>query len=102
VLDVGINRIEVDGKKRLVGDVDFDAAEPRASYITPVPGGVGPMTITGLLWNTVQSGAAIVGDGRAAAGGAERLNGVRRQAPYSVHGQIQGSHRQTAHTVQSE
>ena len=50
VIDVGINRGE-DGK--LCGDVDFDAVEPLASYITPVPGGVGPMTITMLLRNTL-------------------------------------------------
>ncbi|MDY0211838.1 MAG: bifunctional methylenetetrahydrofolate dehydrogenase/methenyltetrahydrofolate cyclohydrolase FolD [Desulfuromonadaceae bacterium] len=52
VIDVGINRQE-DG--RLLGDVEFDATAARASYITPVPGGVGPMTITMLLENTVQS-----------------------------------------------
>jgi methylenetetrahydrofolate dehydrogenase (NADP+) / methenyltetrahydrofolate cyclohydrolase len=52
VIDVGINRLP-DGK--LVGDVDFASAKERASYITPVPGGVGPMTITMLLANTVQS-----------------------------------------------
>ncbi len=52
VIDVGINRQE-DGK--LLGDVEFEAAAARASYITPVPGGVGPMTITMLLENTVQS-----------------------------------------------
>ena len=52
VIDVGINRIE--GNK-LVGDVDFAAACRRASAITPVPGGVGPMTITMLLANTVES-----------------------------------------------
>ncbi|MEQ1881747.1 MAG: bifunctional methylenetetrahydrofolate dehydrogenase/methenyltetrahydrofolate cyclohydrolase FolD [Burkholderiales bacterium] len=52
VIDVGINRLS-DGK--LVGDVDFDSAREKASYITPVPGGVGPMTITMLLGNTVQS-----------------------------------------------
>ena len=50
VIDVGINRLE-NGK--LCGDVDFEQVEPRASYITPVPGGVGPMTITMLLKNTV-------------------------------------------------
>lgn len=50
VIDVGINR-GADGK--LCGDVDFDAVEPIASYITPVPGGVGPMTITMLLRNTL-------------------------------------------------
>lgn len=52
VVDVGINRLET-GK--LAGDVDFDAVEPKASYITPVPGGVGPMTITMLLFNTLKS-----------------------------------------------
>lgn len=52
VIDVGINRTE-DGK--LVGDVDFDAAKERASWITPVPGGVGPMTIATLLANTLQA-----------------------------------------------
>lgn len=51
VIDVGINR--VDGK--LCGDVDFDNVEKKASYITPVPGGVGPMTISMLLYNTVQA-----------------------------------------------
>lgn len=52
VLDVGINR-SVEGK--LVGDVDFESASKVAGYITPVPGGVGPMTITMLLWNTLQA-----------------------------------------------
>jgi methylenetetrahydrofolate dehydrogenase (NADP+)/methenyltetrahydrofolate cyclohydrolase len=54
VIDVGINRVEGDnGKKRLVGDVDFDEAVKVAGFITPVPGGVGPMTIACLLRNTV-------------------------------------------------
>ncbi len=57
IIDVGINRIEEDGKNRLVGDVDFDAAKVRASAITPVPGGVGPMTIACLLRNTVIAAA---------------------------------------------
>lgn len=52
VIDVGINR-QADGK--LVGDVDFVSASERASYITPVPGGVGPMTRAGLLENTLQA-----------------------------------------------
>ncbi len=52
VIDVGTNRLD-DG--RLVGDVDFEAAQQVASHITPVPGGVGPMTITMLLVNTVQA-----------------------------------------------
>jgi methylenetetrahydrofolate dehydrogenase (NADP+)/methenyltetrahydrofolate cyclohydrolase len=55
VIDVGINR-GADGK--LCGDVDFDAVEPIASYITPVPGGVGPMTITMLLQNTLTAAKA--------------------------------------------
>lgn len=54
VIDVGINRIETaDGKTRLVGDVDFESAQGVAGAITPVPGGVGPMTIACLLDNTV-------------------------------------------------
>ena len=52
VIDIGINRLD-DG--RLVGDVDFDAVSPKCSYITPVPGGVGPMTIAMLLQNTLIS-----------------------------------------------
>ena len=54
VIDVGINRIDAgNGKTRLVGDVDFESALPVVSGITPVPGGVGPMTIACLLHNTV-------------------------------------------------
>lgn len=54
VIDVGINRVEGEaGKTRLVGDVDFDSASRVAGAITPVPGGVGPMTIACLLHNTV-------------------------------------------------
>lgn len=53
VIDVGINRIDEDGRSRLVGDVDFDAVLPVASAITPVPGGVGPMTIAMLMHNTL-------------------------------------------------
>ena len=58
VIDVGVNRIEDNTKKsgyRLVGDVDYDGVSAIASAITPVPGGVGPMTITMLLYNTVLS-----------------------------------------------
>lgn len=58
VIDVGINRIEDrsrGGGYRLVGDVDFEAARRRAAYITPVPGGVGPMTIAMLLKNTLRA-----------------------------------------------
>tara|TARA_B110000483_G_scaffold242295_1_gene327616 strand:+ start:8636 stop:9502 length:867 start_codon:yes stop_codon:yes gene_type:complete len=53
IIDVGINRIEEDGKSRLVGDVDFDQVIDMASAATPVPGGVGPMTIACLMHNTV-------------------------------------------------
>ena len=58
VIDVGVNRIPDPTRKsghRLVGDVDFDAVAPVASLITPVPGGVGPMTLTMLLANTVKA-----------------------------------------------
>lgn len=55
VIDVGINRVEKDGEARLVGDVDFRAVAEVAKYITPVPGGIGPMTVAMLLSNTVQS-----------------------------------------------
>ncbi len=58
VIDVGINRIEDASAKngsRLVGDVDFEAVAPKSSYITPVPGGVGLMTVTSLLLNTLKS-----------------------------------------------
>lgn len=58
VVDVGVNRVEDATKKsgfRLVGDVDFEGVSTVASKITPVPGGVGPMTITMLLYNTVES-----------------------------------------------
>ena len=56
VIDVGINRVTTDdGKTKLVGDVDFDAVKKVASAITPVPGGVGPMTIAYLLKNTLES-----------------------------------------------
>ncbi len=61
VIDVGINRIEEDGRNRLVGDVDFDAAVDVAAAITPVPGGVGPMTIACLMYNTVAAARAAHG-----------------------------------------
>ena len=65
VIDVGINRVEVeiDGETRakLVGDVDYDAARETASAITPVPGGVGPMTITMLMANTLRSAKLAAG-----------------------------------------
>ena len=55
VIDVGINRIDVEGKTKLVGDVDFTQTLDKASLITPVPGGVGPMTIACLLLNTLNA-----------------------------------------------
>lgn len=58
VIDVGVNRVADASRKagyRLVGDVDFEAVKEKASLITPVPGGVGPMTITMLLFNTVEA-----------------------------------------------
>jgi len=61
VIDVGVNRVDDPTKKkgyRLVGDVDFEAVKEKASLITPVPGGVGPMTITMLMYNTVESAIA--------------------------------------------
>ena len=58
MIDVGINRLPT-GK--LVGDVEFEAAAERASAITPVPGGVGPMTIAMLLSNTLKNARALVG-----------------------------------------
>jgi methylenetetrahydrofolate dehydrogenase (NADP+) / methenyltetrahydrofolate cyclohydrolase len=61
VIDVGINRIERDGKPKLVGDCDFASCEKVAGSITPVPGGVGPMTIACLLRNTLRAACAIQG-----------------------------------------
>ena len=62
VIDVGINRIEnEDGTTRLVGDVEFDSASQVAGAITPVPGGVGPMTIACLLHNTLQQACRLQG-----------------------------------------
>lgn len=63
VVDVGVNRVDADTEKgyRLVGDVDFESATEKASAITPVPGGVGPMTITMLLYNTVAAASSIEG-----------------------------------------
>ena len=64
VIDVGVNRVEDSTKKkgyRLVGDVDFEAVKEKAGLITPVPGGVGPMTITMLLYNTVESAKRAAG-----------------------------------------
>ncbi|MEM1120334.1 MAG: bifunctional methylenetetrahydrofolate dehydrogenase/methenyltetrahydrofolate cyclohydrolase FolD [Bacteroidota bacterium] len=58
IIDVGINRVDDASRKRgyrLVGDADFEGVAPKSSYITPVPGGVGPMTITSLLMNTLKS-----------------------------------------------
>jgi methylenetetrahydrofolate dehydrogenase (NADP+)/methenyltetrahydrofolate cyclohydrolase len=64
VIDVGVNRIGVSektGKAILAGDVDFDSVSQKAAYITPVPGGVGPMTITMLMKNTVMAAKVAAG-----------------------------------------
>ena len=63
VIDVGVNRIGMtpEGKAKLCGDVDFDAIKEKASAITPVPGGVGPMTITMLMLNTLRAAQFSVG-----------------------------------------
>jgi methylenetetrahydrofolate dehydrogenase (NADP+)/methenyltetrahydrofolate cyclohydrolase len=55
VIDVGIHR---NAEGRLVGDVEFDAARERAAWITPVPGGVGPMTVATLMQNTIEAARA--------------------------------------------
>ena len=58
IIDVGVNRIPDDSKKsgfRLIGDCDFDDIKEKASFITPVPGGVGPMTIAMLMFNTLEA-----------------------------------------------
>jgi len=71
VIDVGINRVPApdkgEGKTKLVGDVDFAAASRVAGWITPVPGGVGPMTIAMLMANTVVAAARKAGGGDIAA-----------------------------------
>ena len=64
VIDVGTNRIQDPTHpkgSRLVGDVDFDTVKEKASYITPVPGGVGPMTICMLMANAVRAAERVVG-----------------------------------------
>lgn len=63
VIDVGVNQIgtTADGKRILAGDVDFDTVKEKASAITPVPGGVGPMTITMLMMNTVRAAKVAAG-----------------------------------------
>jgi methylenetetrahydrofolate dehydrogenase (NADP+)/methenyltetrahydrofolate cyclohydrolase len=78
VIDVGINRLQ-NGK--LVGDIDFAGISQKASYVTPVPGGVGPMTVTMLLENTV------VAAERAAA----RLAGEKAAAPVSADANLIGT-----------
>ena len=65
VIDVGVNRIPDASKKsgfRLVGDADFDTVKEKASFITPVPGGVGPMTIAMLIYNTLESAERMTGE----------------------------------------
>jgi methylenetetrahydrofolate dehydrogenase (NADP+)/methenyltetrahydrofolate cyclohydrolase len=64
VIDVGVNRIgkTPEGKGILAGDVDFDSVQEKAAAITPVPGGVGPMTITMLMKNTVEAAQSTIAD----------------------------------------
>jgi methylenetetrahydrofolate dehydrogenase (NADP+)/methenyltetrahydrofolate cyclohydrolase len=62
VIDVGINRLPAEQGGKLCGDVDFESAKEVAGLITPVPGGVGPMTITMLLANTIESAERVAGD----------------------------------------
>ena len=65
VIDVGINRVTAaDGTKRTVGDVDFDAVRDVAGFLTPVPGGVGPMTVAVLLRNTLRSAQILHGEAK--------------------------------------
>ena len=61
MIDVGINRIDGGGKSKIVGDVDFAGAMKVAGAVTPVPGGVGPMTIACLLSNTLYAAAMRAG-----------------------------------------
>ena len=63
IIDVGVNEIgkTAEGKRILVGDVDFDGVKDKARAITPVPGGVGPMTITMLMMNTVKAAKVAAG-----------------------------------------
>ena len=63
VIDVGVNQIgtTADGKRILAGDVDFETVKEKAAAITPVPGGVGPMTITMLMMNTVRAAKIAAG-----------------------------------------
>ena len=64
VIDVGVNRIPDSSKKsgfRLVGDADFESVKEKASFITPVPGGVGPMTIAMLIYNTLEAAENLAG-----------------------------------------
>jgi methylenetetrahydrofolate dehydrogenase (NADP+)/methenyltetrahydrofolate cyclohydrolase len=63
VIDVGINRVEADDGEgsKLIGDVEYESAAEKASHITPVPGGVGPMTRAMLLWNTVKAASEQTG-----------------------------------------
>jgi methylenetetrahydrofolate dehydrogenase (NADP+) / methenyltetrahydrofolate cyclohydrolase len=63
VIDVGINRVtQADGTKKTVGDVDFETVKEKAAYLTPVPGGVGPMTVAMLLRNTLRSAEILFGN----------------------------------------
>lgn len=66
VIDVGIRPIEKEGRKKIVGDVDFEKVKSKASYITPVPGGIGPMTVISLMQNLVDGARYSLGLEKAA------------------------------------
>jgi methylenetetrahydrofolate dehydrogenase (NADP+) / methenyltetrahydrofolate cyclohydrolase len=83
VIDVGINRL-ADG--RVIGDVDFEGVRQKASHITPVPGGVGPMTVTMLLHNTIVSAERSIGSKQSET--SLRANGVTRQGAAGAPGTI--------------
>ena len=78
VIDVGINRMD-DG--RLMGDVGFEAAAERASWITPVPGGVGPMTVATLMQNTLEAAEAAAYADAAEAAAALRATAAAEDEP---------------------
>ena len=89
VIDVGINRIERDGKSKLVGDCDYASCEKVAGAITPVPGGVGPMTIACLLHNTVK--AACAAKGHSAAGDVTAVRSLSGSSSASPARSLRGS-----------
>jgi methylenetetrahydrofolate dehydrogenase (NADP+)/methenyltetrahydrofolate cyclohydrolase len=63
IVDCGISKVKEKGKTKIVGDCDFFSCEKKANFISPVPGGVGPMTVTMLLWNTIQAAKRQISEG---------------------------------------